>query len=212
MAHSGSFVAPFPEATAAANIGGLPVPVLLVGNKADRLGAATAGKRGSSGCDPAALAALINSSCQQALGASACGRWWRRGLSLAGLARRSSDATLASGGGSGGGSSSSMTLAPLPPEAGGTRGLTASAAAGSIDWGTLDAFFGALWERRYSPTSAGAAALFMQRVPSFGGGMHGPGEGGVLMTTGAAAAAHRDNHGTTRVDDDDNGVGGALWV
>jgi hypothetical protein len=38
VAHEGSFVAPLADELAARNVGGLPVPVLVVGNKSDRRG------------------------------------------------------------------------------------------------------------------------------------------------------------------------------
>jgi hypothetical protein len=75
------------------------------------------------------------------------------------------------------------------------KGLTASAAAGQLDWELVNAFLAALWERRYKPLSGSAQQEFMQRSVSFGGGLAGLGGAGV----GGAGRAGDDQD---RVDDD----------
>jgi hypothetical protein len=253
VAHEGSFVAALPEQLAAANVGGLPVPVLVLGNKADRLRAGALGAGSASGSAGAA-GAFLHSVCAQALlrgrGAAACGaaggwrRWLQRTLHSVtrGVLGRSSSS---SGGGGGGGRSHSGGLgsSDLPVTSSGSsvaaaaglaglggagagagggaglggagggadggagsgaggglephlRGLTVSAAAGDMDWAQLHAFFRALWERRYQPAGAGAAAGG-DRFPSAlspplggGGGRHRHTlSGGIVGVPAAAAAA-----------------------
>lgn len=133
----GSFVAPLADEMAARNIGGLPVPVLVVGNKSDRL------RHG--GADT--LASMINSACSQALSSSVCSSWWRR--SIAGLRGRKAPSETNLG-------------ADLIMEQH-VKGLSASAVSGQLDWELVNTFLAALWERRYKPLSGSAQQEFIDR-------------------------------------------------
>jgi GTP-binding protein EngB required for normal cell division len=133
---NGTFVAPFPDDTASKNIGGLPVPVLVVGNKADRVRGASSKQGGPkpSICSTDAVTEL-------------CTSWLRRGRGPAALLRQRVRA-------------SDVNLQEMEKH---VQGLQASAATGQIDWGTLNTFFNTLWTRRYQPTSVlMAAPTFVQ--------------------------------------------------
>ncbi|KAF6261984.1 P-loop containing nucleoside triphosphate hydrolase protein [Scenedesmus sp. NREL 46B-D3] len=171
IAQYGSFVAPLADEVAVRNIGGLPVPVLVVGNKSDRL------RHG--GADT--LSSMINSACSQVLSSSVCSSWWRR--SFAGLRGRKAP-------------SESNIGADLVMEQH-MKGLTASAAAGQLDWELVNRYLAALWERRYKPLSGSAQQEFMQRSVSFGGGLAGLGSVGAGVGAGCGVEDHQD-----RADDD----------
>lgn len=175
IANKGSFVAPFSEDTAARNIGRLPVPVLVVGNKADRLrlGAGDAGS----------LSSIINNACSQVLSSTACSSWWRR--SISGMRGRRAP--------------SETNIAPDMEQH--VKGLTASAALGQIDWELLNDFFTTLWERRYKPlTGASMTHEYMHRTPSYTAFGMNPSSTAAVLKAGQGLSVD-DNH-DDRVDDD----------
>lgn len=167
VAHEGTFVAPLADELAARNVGGLPVPVLVVGNKADRLGFhSSLHPLGSSQAAALSLSSFLNRACAQALlGPNACSSWWPRQL----LHR-----VTGRGGGAGGPrrppSESSMAAAAaeagLEPH---LLGLSTSAVLGDIDWERLNGFFRSLWERRYQPATAGVVSGWGVGNPIVGG-------------------------------------------
>jgi hypothetical protein len=140
------------------NIGGLPVPVLIVANKSDRLrGGGAAAAQGA-----LALESTLSRLCGGTGGAGAGVVGWLcdalRGLRGGG---RGSGANAAGSGGLAGGGSAA-NLSELESS---IRSVSASAACGQLDWATVGAFFTALWARRYQPSTRSAAA-FLQQVPS----------------------------------------------
>lgn len=150
VAHEGSFVAPLADELAARNVGGLPVPVLVVGNKADRLGFSS---RMGGQAAALSLSSFLDRACAHALmGPTACSSWWPRRLlhRVTGWGapphRPPSESSMAA----------AAAEAGLEPH---LLGLTTSAAAGDIDWDRLNGFFKSLWERRYQPATAGAAVV-----------------------------------------------------
>lgn len=159
VAHEGSFVAPLGDELAACNVGGLPVPVLVVGNKSDRRGFSS-----HMGGQAAALnlSSFINRACTQALlGPQACSSWWLRRLlhrltGWGGPRRPPSESSMAA----------AAVEAGLEPH---LLGLSTSAAAGDIDWERLNGFFRTLWERRYQPATAGAGVVSGWGVSPIGG-------------------------------------------
>jgi hypothetical protein len=159
VAHEGSFVAPLGDELAARNVGGLPVPVLVIGNKSDRRGFSS-----HMGGQAAALnlSSFINRACTQALlGPQACSSWWPRRLlhkltGLGGPHRPPSESSMAA----------AAVEAGLEPH---LLGLTTSAATGDIDWERLNGFFRTLWERRYQPATAGAGVVSGWGVSPIGG-------------------------------------------
>jgi hypothetical protein len=174
VAHEGTFVAPLADELAARNVGGLPVPVLVVGNKADRRGFSS-----HMGGQAAALnlSSFLNRACTQALlGPAACSAWWLRRLlhRLAGWGmphRPPSESSMAA----------AAAEAGLEPH---LLGLTTSAAAGQVDWERLNGFFRSLWERRYQPATAGAGV-----VSGWGVGQIGSFTGHPLLALGVPAGA-----------------------
>jgi hypothetical protein len=185
--------APLPPNRARRNIGGLPVPVLIVANKADRL-------RGGGGA-AAAGALALQSTISRLCGGGAAGagggpvawlcdalRGLRGGARVRGAA--SSGGVLPVGG-------SSANLAELESS---IRSVSASAATGALDWATVGAFFTALWARRYQPNTRSASA-FLQQLPAGGRGLGpggGVGLGGALFAPGGGGVVAR------RVDDDED--------
>jgi hypothetical protein len=154
VAHEGTFVAPLADELAARNVGGLPVPVLVVGNKSDRRGFSSHLGHGQAAA--LNLSGFLNRACAQALlGPQACGSWWPRqlihrvtgwGAGAAGVRRPPSESSMAA----------AAAEAGLEPH---LLGLTTSAAAGDIDWERLNGFFRSLWERRYQPATAGGGIV-----------------------------------------------------
>lgn len=149
VAHEGTFVAPLADELAARNVGGLPVPVLVVGNKSDRHGFSSHMGHGQAAA--LNLSGFLNRACARALlGPQACSSWWPRQLihrvtgwgAGAGPRRPPSESSMAA----------AAAEAGLEPH---LLGLTTSAAAGDIDWERLNGFFRSLWERRYQPATAG---------------------------------------------------------
>lgn len=147
VAHEGTFVAPLADELAARNVGGLPVPVLVVGNKSDRRGFSSHMGHGQAAA--LNLSGFLNRACAHALlGPQACSSWWPRQLIhrvtgwSVGPRRPPSESSMAA----------AAAEAGLEPH---LLGLTTSAAAGDIDWERLNGFFRSLWERRYQPATAG---------------------------------------------------------
>ncbi len=132
---------------AARNIGGLPVPVLVIGNKADRLarGAAASSTAASIATRCSALGcggldrsnSMTGSSLQKL-----CGSWLGRRRPT----RDVSEANL--------------------PDLQTLTGLDASAAAGQLDRAAVRSFFTALWARRYRQSGrlGSSSQLYVQSV------------------------------------------------
>eukprot|EP00879_Flechtneria_rotunda_P008804 GHRR01009222.1.p1 GENE.GHRR01009222.1~~GHRR01009222.1.p1 ORF type:complete len:298 (+),score=88.10 GHRR01009222.1:707-1600(+) len=149
VCRNGSFLAPFSNDQAARNIGGLPVPVLLIGNKADRLQFGAA--------DASSLSNIISDACSHMLSGRGCSSsWWRRSLSR--LRGRQTAAT-----------DSSSAVADTDQH---LKGLTASAITGMLDVDALNSYFVTLWERQYKPLTGGGHE-YMHRNASFVGGLQG---------------------------------------
>lgn len=160
------------------NIGGLPVPVLIVANKTDRLRSSN-GQPGTSEGVLDALTKLIgganhgnsNSSSSSAGGgasaASSSGGSHR--MAQIGSAFLEGCRWRRRGSGSGGGMGLCMSSSgpSLPDLEGHIRSVSASATTGSLEWGTVGAFFTALWARRYQPNTRSSARFFLQ-LPSPG--------------------------------------------
>lgn len=185
VASDGTFVAPFSDGTAARNIGGLPVPILVVANKCDRLRLAAGGAAGSS-----ALGAAITKLCGARSDRSDGGAIARLCSSIIGCRwPRGSRG----GAGSAGGLPVSMSGPSLPDLEGQVRSVSASAATGQLDWGTVGAFFTALWARRFQPNPRGSAQFLQQ----LGGGV---GYRSEALFSPAASPMTKDR----RLDDDDD--------
>jgi Rab-like protein 3 len=140
IATEGSFVAPFNEDLASRNIGGLPVPVLVIGTKADRL-------RTTPTLSAATPTKQICSSTEAVT--QLCTGWLKRSRSSGLLLRqrvRPSD----------------NNLQELEKH---VQGLHASAVTGQLDWETLNSFFSTLWLRRYQPaTGSTNTPTFVQQL------------------------------------------------
>ncbi|GBF97440.1 hypothetical protein Rsub_10363 [Raphidocelis subcapitata] len=208
VAAEGTFVAPLPDEAAARNIGGLPVPVLVVANKSDR---ARPGSRAGDASALWTLDATIARLCGGGVGnggggggafARVCGalRGWRGGggggASGGGLARPGSAAGFGQGA-----AGSAASLAQLESS---VRSVAASAATGQLDWATVGAFFSALWARRYQPNTRSASFFIQDLAAPHGGGGNGGGAAAPGLAPAAHAAARRgegDYDGDARVDD-----------
>jgi len=193
-----------PETTTR-NIGGLPVPVLIVANKADRARSGSS-LGGSLALDASLLARFCggggggsSSSGGVAAGGGAYG-WLCNALrGLRGAAR------VQGGGGSSGGLAAHASGVNLSELEGSIHSVSASAATGKLDWRTVSAFLTALWARRYQPNARGVP-LFCLAVPSAAdGGMGGAAAGGGVRggdpfySPGAAGGYVMDR----QLDDDD---------
>jgi hypothetical protein len=178
------------------NIGGLPVPVLIVANKTDRQ-RSPAAEAAAGGALDAAMSKLCGAPGAAGGGgrlARVCGavlgcRWQRGGASGGGL-----PVTTVAGGAS---------VADLAELEGHIRSVRASAANGQLDWDTVGAFFTSLWARRYQPNSR-QGARFVQQVPS---PLAGRGGGGApLSPAGLGPMDRRVGAGGVSggdIDDDD---------
>jgi GTPase SAR1 family protein len=177
------------------NIGGLPVPVLIVANKADRARGGAGAAASSLRLDSPLLSRICGGGASGSSGGGGGGAYtwlcdWARGL------RGGSSARPVAGGMAA--SASGANLAELE---GSIRSVSASAATGQLDWAAVSSFFTALWARRYQPGTR-AAALFVQSVPSagqlaaLGGGI------GAAPYLAAGPMDRRD----ARVDDEDRRV------
>eukprot|EP00878_Enallax_costatus_P004498 GHUV01004738.1.p1 GENE.GHUV01004738.1~~GHUV01004738.1.p1 ORF type:complete len:307 (+),score=64.64 GHUV01004738.1:492-1412(+) len=178
IASKGSFVAPVAEEVAARNIGRLPVPVLVIGNKADRLKHGTA--------DASSLSSMVNHACSQVLSSSTCSSWWRRSVSgIRGHRRAPSETNI---------------TADVDQH---MKGLTASAATGQIDLDLLNSFFAALWERRYKPVTGGSMAQeYMNRIPSYSGFGVNLANATAALKGPSGLGNSSDTDGNQRLDDD----------
>lgn len=200
VAHEGTFVAPLADELAARNVGGLPVPVLVVGNKSDRRGFSS-----HMGGQAAALnlSSFLNRACTQALlGPQACSSWWPRQLvhrltGWRGPHRPPSESSMAA----------AAAEAGLEPH---LLGLTTSAAAGDIDWERLNGFFRSLWERRYQPATAGAGIVSGWGVNPVGGFTGHPNL--VLGVPAGAAAASVSIVGVGGAKGDGQRIEDSDWV
>ncbi|KAI8473402.1 MAG: P-loop containing nucleoside triphosphate hydrolase protein [Monoraphidium minutum] len=230
VAADGTFVAPFPDDTAARraeggepfegndasgvgeppaatpNIGGLPVPVLIVANKCDRQRSAASGGGAGGGALDALVARLCGPPGGGAAGAgaglgarggelaracaAALGCRWQRGGGGGGSAGGGAPGGLPRGG------ASAVSLAELEGQ---IRSVAASAATGQLDWAAVGAFFTALWARRFQPNTR-SSARFLQQVPAAGGG--GGGAPPPLFSPAGPSAMHR------RLGEEDEGGGG----
>ena len=153
VATEGSFVAPFSEDLASRNIGGLPVPVLVIGTKSDRLRTS-----------PNAPTTTAQQPCSSTEAVTQlCTGWLKRSKSSGLLLRqrvRPSD----------------NNLAELEKH---VQGLHASAVTGQIDWETLNSFFSTLWLRRYQPATGGTnTPTFIQQLQARAGAAAAGGGGG----------------------------------